>query len=131
MTFPVDEKYIEATEKTLGVQFPTSFRAKMLEENGGEVEAPPDAWNLYPFFDTSDKKRLKRTSNDIVRETQSARKWPGFPERAIAIGSNGCGDQLVFLLKENSESVLDTPVYWWVHETGKVSKVKEDFSELT
>lgn len=130
MPFPVDEKYIEATEKKLGVKFPLSFRVKMQEENGGKVETSPDAWHLYPFFDMSDRKRLKRTTNDIVRETEVAKKWTGFPKKAIAIGSNGCGDQLIFLLKKNATSLLDTSVYWWDHETGFIHKVAEDFSEL-
>jgi hypothetical protein len=129
MPFSLNEKYIETTEKKLGVKFPGSFRAKMQEANGGEVETPPYAWNLYPFFDTSDKKRIKRTSNDIVRETESARKWTGFPENAIAIGSNGCGDQLVFL-RESDGVVLGASVYWWDHETGALNKVSDDFAEL-
>jgi len=81
MPFPINEKYIIATEEKLRVKFPESFRAKMMEKNGGEVETPPDAWRLYPFLDTSDKKRLKRTCNDIVRETTNAKGWIGFPEK--------------------------------------------------
>lgn len=129
MPFPVDEKYIVQTEQKLGVRFPESFRAKMQAENGGEVETSPDAWRLYPFFDTSDKKRLKRTSNDIVRETQSARKWESFPPDAVAIGANGGGDQLVFLRSSQSGN-LGPAVYWWDHETGTVHELAVDFSQL-
>lgn len=103
MPFPVDERYIAQTETKLAVKFPNSFREKMMKENGGEIEAPADAWALYPFFDSSDKKRVKRTSNDIVRETENALKWDRFPVNAVAIGANGSGDQLIFL-KDNSDT---------------------------
>ncbi len=92
MPFPVDEKYIVQCEQKLGVTFPKSFRDKMMEENGGTLETPPDAWRLYPFWDTSNRKRLTRTAYDIIRETESARQWTGFPEDAIAVGTNDMGD---------------------------------------
>jgi hypothetical protein len=76
MPFPVDEKYVIQTEQKLGVRFPDSFREKMQTDNGGLVVTLPDAWTLYPFFDTSDKKRLKRTSNDLVRETEPKHRAP-------------------------------------------------------
>ena len=129
MPFPVDEKHILATEKKLGVKFPAAFRAKMMTDNGGEVATPPDAWQLYPFFDTSDKKRLRRTCNDIARETASAKKWTGFPADAIAIGANGGGDQLI-LLPAGDSTTLGDEVYWWDHETGSVQKVADDFGDL-
>jgi hypothetical protein len=129
MPFPVDEKYILQTEQKLGVKFPESFRKKMMEENGGSVETPPDAWDLYPFMDTSDRTRLKRTCNDIVRETASLRDWPGCPPTAVAIGANGCGDQLVLIPSENTE-ILQDAVFWWNHENGELSKVAHDFGDL-
>jgi hypothetical protein len=131
MPFPTDEKYVEATEEKLGVRFPESFRKKMIAENGGEVETPPDAWILYPFYDTSDRKRIARTCNDIVRETESARGWTGFPPDAVAIGSNGGGDQLIMLRSFSNPEVLDQRVFWWDHETGDVHPVANDFSELS
>jgi hypothetical protein len=129
MPFPVDEKYIINAEDKLGVKFPQSFRQKMMNCNGGEVETPPDVWQLYPFFDTSDKKRLKRTCNDITRETANAQKWDGFPDTAVAIGSNGGGDLLIFM-HGKSDNCLQNVVFWWDHETGTVSKTANDFSEL-
>ncbi|CAM4268451.1 SMI1 / KNR4 family protein [Mycobacterium basiliense] len=131
MPFPVDEKYILAAEEKLGVTFPSGFRIKMMADNGGTVEAPADEeiWDLYPFFDTSDKKRVKRTCNDIVRETASAKEWTGFPANAVAIGANGCGDRLVLLANVDG-SVLQDEVFCWDHETGDLDKVADDFAEL-
>jgi len=129
MPFPVDEKYIAATEEKLGREFPTTFRAKMMADNGGQVNSPPDAWRLYPFFDTSNKKRMKRTCNDIVCETASAKQWTGFPADAVAIGANGGGEQLILLPAEDGTSLGDE-VYWWDHETGSIQRIVDDFGDL-
>ncbi len=90
---------------------------------------PTDTWQLYPFMDNSDKKRLKRTSNDIIRETASAKKWDAFPRDAVAIGANGSGDQLILIPSVDSTVLLDT-VFWWNHETGDIHKAADDFSKL-
>jgi len=129
MPFPVDEKYIVATEQKLGVTFPASFRSKMIKENGGEVDTPPDTWQLFPFYDTSDKGRIKRTCNDIVRETASAKQWAGFPSGAIAIGANGCGDKLV-LMPSAPPTKLQDAVFWWDHETRQLHRICDDFAKL-
>lgn len=131
MPFPVDIKYVNECERKLGAKFPPAFTVHMVKQNGGTVVTDVDSWDLYPFFDTSDKKRLKRTCNDIVRETASAREWPDFPEEAIAIGANGCGDQLVLLRQNDAPELLGHEVYWWDHETGDVFKVADDFSKLS
>lgn len=130
MAFPVEERFIVETEKKLGMSLPQDYVKKMMEENGGEVQTPPDAWVLYPIFDTSDKKRLKRTCNDVVRETQGARDWTGFPEDAVAIGGNGSGDQLVLLQDKNSPDKLGDEVFWWDHETGALNLVAPRFADL-
>ncbi len=95
-----------------------------------EIETDEDNWQLFPFFDESDKKRLSRTSNDIVRETQSARKWPNFPDDCVAIASNGSGDLLVFKRLANHDKKLDDAIYLWSHETGDLQMVASSFSEL-
>jgi hypothetical protein len=134
MPFPVDEKYVLNTEEQLKVKFPVSFpvsfREKMMKENGGTVETSPDAWDLYPFFDTSDKKRIKRTSNNIFRETNVAREWDTFPKDAIAIGANGSGDQLIFMRSSVDPQKCENTVYWWDHETGDINKIANDFKEI-
>jgi hypothetical protein len=130
MPFPTEERFIVETEKKLGVTLPPKYVKKMLKKNGGEVQTPSDAWVLYPILDTSDKKRLQRTCNDVVRETQSAREWSAFPAGAVAIGSNGCGDQLVLLRDKNSPVVLSDEMFWWDHETGTLHSVASDFGEL-
>ncbi len=59
--------------------------------------------------DDSDRKRLSRTANDIVRETEAAREWDEFPADVVAIAGDGSGDALV-LLPGSDE------IYIWSHE---------------
>jgi hypothetical protein len=129
MPLPVDIKYVNSAERELGVKFPASFVVRMAKDNGGIVAIPPDAWHLYPFFDTSDRKRLARTCNHIVFETKKAREWPDFPADAVAIGTNGSGDQFVLMPRPDAPGVLG-PVHWWDHETGDLNFVCDDFGEL-
>jgi len=95
MPFPVDTKWVHETEKKLGVKFPAGFVTSMVAMNGGSVRTSVDQFQLYPFLDASDRKRIQRTCSSIDRETANARKnWYGFPETAVAIGANGGGDLL-------------------------------------
>lgn len=130
MPFPLDPKYIRETEQKLSTRFPLAYRDKMIRDNGGQIEAADDVWELYPFFDSSDRKRIARTCNDIVRETKQMRDWPGFPAGAVAIAENGTGDQLIFLPGETGAGELGAAVFWWDHETGEIQRIADDFSEL-
>jgi SMI1 / KNR4 family (SUKH-1) len=129
MPFPVDEKYIVQTEEKLGIIFPKSFRQRMMQNNGGEIEITDDDWQLYPFLDSSDKTRIKRTCNDIIYETNQLRQFRGFPENAIPIAANGTGDQLVFLINSSIPGILSPAIYYWDHETSQIILVANDFSE--
>lgn len=128
MSFPVEEKFIEKAEIDLGVRFPASFRKKMMAMNGGEVAVATDSFQLHPFFDTSDKKRVKRTCSSIVHETRYARQHYRLPENVIVIGNNGGGDVLVYRIGE--DGVLDTTVYWIDHENDQLNRAADDFSDL-
>ena len=57
MPFPIEEKYIIETESELNVKFPTEFKIWMMKSNGGELIT--NEFELYPFFDKSDKKRIE------------------------------------------------------------------------
>jgi hypothetical protein len=124
MAFPLDIQFVKRTEVKLRRKLPLGYVAKMCRDNGGEVATGTDHWWLYPIFDDSDRKRLKRTCNDIVRETAQAREWPDFPAEALAIRNNGGGDQLVLLADPETDRYADA-VYWWDHETGELDKVAE------
>ena len=130
MPFPIDIAFVKSTEAKLGVSFPLGFVARMIRDNGGEVRVHGEAWWLHPFLDTTDRTRLKRTCNDIVRETESARRWSGFPSHAVAVADNGTGDRLVLLPEPDAPQALQNPVFLWDHETGEVHRIADDFLEL-
>jgi hypothetical protein len=130
MPFPLDEKYVCEAEERLGVHFPPAYRARMMKSIGGEVAAIGDHWELYPIYDKSSRKRIKRTRDDIVRETGGANQWAGFPAGAVAIGHNGSGDLLLFPPRADDPSLLDPAVWFWDHETGQIRKVADRIIDL-
>ena len=130
MPFPVDIKYIIETEHQLGLVFPESFKAKMLKENGGELTTEDDDWQLFPFFDKSDNKRISRTCNHIVLETKQARSWDNFPNNGVAIASNGSGDNLILVPIDNDSEKLNEEIYLWLHETGEIEKLADSIEDL-
>jgi hypothetical protein len=136
MAFPVEEKFIENAEAELGVKFPESFRNKMMKLNGGCVQIPSDDevdedeldyYELNPFYDTSDKKRIKRTCNSIVHETKIYREQYGLPQNLIVLADSD-GDLLVYKIEDNG--IIDPAVYWRGRDTEELVIVADDFSEL-
>ena len=118
--FPVDPERVAEAEAALGRPLPPRHRARLLRDNGGEVEveahpAVERIWNLHPVRDDSDRRRLTRTVADIVRETEAAREWPNFPTGAISVAENGTGDRI--MLDARGE------YGWWDHETGATGPV--------
>jgi len=96
---------------------------RLERDNGGEINAANDTWQLYPVFDDGDRKRIARTSNHVVRETIAAREWRGFPQDAVAIADNGTGDRLV-LLREGPR--FSESIHLWDHESGTLKLVDAD-----
>jgi len=130
MPFPIDEKYIVETEQQLGIEFPESFKRKMCVENGGEFSTEEDDWQLHPFYDGSDNTRIKRTWASISYETKEARGQDNFPKEAIAIASNGCGDNLVLMPGKDNQTKLQDDIYLWLHETGETIKIADTIFDL-
>ena len=128
MPFPIEEKYITETESELNVKFPIEFKNRMIKLNGGELIVEEFDFQLYPFFDKSNRKRISRTCNHIGLETKNARKWNNFPENGIAIASDGGGNHLVLI--HNGDGNLSNEIFFWDHEVGELEKVAEFISEL-
>lgn len=128
MPFPIDIKYIIQTEQELGLIFPDIFKNKMTIENGGELMTENGDWQLFPFFDKSEKKRISRTCNHIGLETKQAKESDNFPNNGVAFASNGCGDLLILLTK--NENKLSDEIFIWFHETGQIEKVADNINEL-
>ena len=130
MGFPLPPDKIVPTEQALGVAFPLGYLARLRKDNGGSVTVRGEHWFLFPFRDDSDRKRLARTCNDIVRETKQLREWRGFPASGVAIANDGAGNALVLLPREDDPVRLDEAVYDWFHETGELTRVAERFEDL-
>ena len=77
-------------------------------------------WRLFPVFDNSDRKRITRAANHIVRESQVARGWAGFPEDAIAIAEHGGGDLLI--IRDGYDDVES-----WDQDTGESETAEADW----
>ena len=129
MPFPLEHRFVQQAQEKLGRALPPAYVARMCRDNGGQVSAGTDVFNLYPIFDSTDRKRLARSCNDIVRETALARDWLDFPADGLAIGDNGGGDKLVLLPDQDAPRYADA-VYWWDHETGELQLVADTFEAL-
>lgn len=127
MGFDLAEQFIQEAEDALGATLPDAYRAAMMTNNGGTVDAANEEWELILIKDSSDRKRLARSCNDIVSESKSFRKWIGFPVDAVAIAENGSGDCILFLRDGDR---FHTAPYVWNHETGTIAKISDDFSAL-
>ena len=64
---------------------------------------------IHPVWDDGDRKRMRRTANHVLVETEQAKKWHGFPQSAVVIASNGHGDLLIVLPGSGS-------IHRWDHE---------------
>lgn len=127
MPFDLHESFLIAAEQSLRARLPESYRSAMLRANGGELAVLGDQWMQYPIADSSDHKRVSRSANHILKETEYCRQWPRFPREALAIAGNGAGDHLVFLRHGSS---YEPAVYVWSHETGALEKAADDFASL-
>ena len=121
MGLPTSEAAVREAEQQLGRTLPAALRERLLRDNGGDVlvciEGEEDEeWQLHPVWDASDRETMRRSSNHIVAEQESARAYPDFPDGAISIAQYD-GDQLVLLPDD------DVPRLW-LHETGDVWDVQ-------
>lgn len=123
MPFPVDIEYVSRAQRTLNVVFPPEYLLQLVRENGAELETSVDHWHLFPVYDDSDCKRMKRTCNDVVRETRKLRELDWFPQTAVAVGENGGGDYLVFLPDKEYAQQLRPVLYCWESVSGEINEI--------
>ena len=129
MPFPIEQRFVKQTEEKLGRALPVGYVVRMCQSNGGGIRTDTDYFELHPILDTTDRKRLARTCNDILRETKSACERPDFPSGALVIGNNGGGDLLVLLPDPVAPRYAEA-VYWWDHETGEINWLADTFEDL-
>ena len=111
---------VHAAERLLGRALPMDLRGRLCRDNGGAVAADGDSWHLFPIPDPTDRRRLKRTANHIVRATRLARARPDFPADAVAIAEDGGGNYLI--LPAGSDDVAA-----WDGATGEARPVAVDW----
>lgn len=126
MALPTTEERIAAAEAQLGSRLPVEYRNRLISNNGGELETSEDVLRVFPVLDDTDRKRAARSANHIVRETQQATRWPGFPGGAVAVAANGTGDLQVFL--PGADGVLHGRLQQWIHESGECMPTALDFT---
>lgn len=114
--YPVDEAAVCAMEERLGRRLPRLLRHRLMRDNGGEVAVLGDDWQLHPVWDPTDRRRMKRTTYHILRETEVARASERFPPDAISIAANDMGDRLV--VRGGTDQVE-----LWLHDTGETRPV--------
>jgi hypothetical protein len=74
VAFPTTESHIEAAERELGVRLPREFRERLVARNGGELTTTAgDDWQVFPVFDSTNRKTASRSAGHIVLENRSAR----------------------------------------------------------
>lgn len=130
MPFPITVSEIAKTEAKTGFVFPLGLKTRFSKNNGGEMEVGDHCWQLIPFIDESDRKRLARTCNDIVRETSRMRGWRGFPSDAFVVAQNGGGDYLIIRPEASGSTQLGETIYFWNHETGEHEPVADSLDGL-
>src|SRR6266540_1129377 len=96
MAFPATIALIEQMEGRLGCSLPFRLRERLLIENGGEIKACNDIWQLHPVWDPKNRRTIKTTLYNILKETEEAKTWEKFPPDAISIAENGTGGRLIF-----------------------------------
>ena len=139
MPFPLEYKFISATEEQLGFKFPEQYKAKMQIDNGGEFginlfdedddDDNIEGWFLFPFQDTTDIKRIKRTMGHLIEENKSNRRMEHFPANSVAIAHNGAGDYLLMRANENSQ--LGEEIYLWRHDDSEyIHLIASSIAEL-
>lgn len=124
MAFPTDASRIRAAEEALGRAFPDVWRRRLMSENGGEIDdADEGYWVVFPVYDDSDRRRLSRSANHVVKETEAWRgKGWGFPDDAVAIAEDQTGNALILLPGDDT-------IYLWDHELAEPCAIELVFDE--
>ena len=79
---PVDERFIVEAEEQLSVTFPESYKCRMMSANGGPIKIKRSHYMLYPIFDKTDRKSIRRTAESIQVESPRSSKLSDFPPDA-------------------------------------------------
>lgn len=127
MAFPISLERIRDAEGEIGALLPDAYKTAMMEYNGGVLRKGRQQWWLHPIKDFSDKKRIKRTCNHVLHETNGRREYGGFPENGIEIAGNGGGDALVLC---HNDGQFSDELFFFDHKTHQLKSLNCTFSEM-
>jgi len=85
---PAPEAALRALEEKLAAALPPVLRGCYAASNGGRFGDPRQRdgeWQLHPVFDSSDRKQMKRTAEDVLHYTRLALQDTRFPRDGISI----------------------------------------------
>jgi hypothetical protein len=114
MGLPVSEDRIAETEAKLGRRLPEGFRALSMASNGGStIRIGGDDFDVLAVWDPTDRKRMSRSANHVMRETESLYRDLGefLPSGGVVLATNAGGDPLMQL--------PDGSLVIWSMRTGK------------
>lgn len=129
MTSTTVSSQIEEAEATLHIRLPESFRRYLLEVEPSDIEIAGLMWDVNPVPVSPTSESTQHRVSAIVLETMNAREWEGFPDGAVAVGSDGYGNYLVFLPGDLHHQ-LGNKLYVWWHEGPELELVSNDFAEV-
>ncbi|UPO90416.1 SMI1/KNR4 family protein [Niallia sp. Man26] len=115
----VDEIDIKAAEEKLQAVFPEQFVQLYHLVNNPEI----GEWLLFPI---KDRKNVKKTWDDIVRQNTEVR-YIGMADEWIVIGENGTGDKLC-LKKVNG--LMREQIFLWYHESGEAEELAPSLKQF-
>lgn len=119
---PVDEHVVKACEVRLRARFPSGFREKMMQANGGLVRTGSRYWYLFPFPDPSHPLPppivwLAGCLKDILDLNKAVRDFQGFPRNVVAFGLRQLhripDGVLCFVRNSDQREQLDPEVWLW------------------
>jgi hypothetical protein len=76
MSFPITRDEITKNEAGLNVIFPNDYKDILCSSNCGSFQTDEDDWQLFPLKDTTDDKRLSRTSINVPYNCNTAKNGP-------------------------------------------------------
>jgi hypothetical protein len=103
---PTSEERIAAEEERLGRRLPDDLRARLLDENGGEIQVvvgepspdpADDVWELVGVADVVKRKGRPRPVEGFADVTEREAAERELPHGAVVLATDGGGDLLLLL----------------------------------
>ncbi|QOF80833.1 CbrC family protein [Variovorax sp. 38R] len=121
---PAPDNALRALEEKLGIALPPALRGCYATANGGRFGDPQrrDAeWQLHPVRDSSDRKQLKRTAEDILHFTQIALRNTHFPRHGLSIAHDYTMSRQLLVLRDEATGVIGDEIFLFEAHTARWS----------